>query len=333
MKKRIPAELIDRYLKGACSPEEESELHRWYNSFDNEPAPITSLNENQKISLKKRMLDKIKQQADMDEEGTQARVVKISRSYWYSVASIAALFILVLSFFIKNNYLNKEIAGTQVSVYVSVVNHSNKLVKHTFPDGSIAWMRPSTNIRYKRAFNSGALREVSMLGEAFYEVTRNPKKPFIIHSGNVDTKVLGTSFNVRCYSANSPAEVSVVTGKVMVSTHRGAEAKESVYLLPKERVVYNKEDKSLVKDFSVKQEMALWTKNTLSFNNIPMSSVVSVLRDKFQTNITIASPEINKYLLTADFTDANLPSVLEMLSKSLDITYAISEDGISMSKP
>ncbi len=333
MKKRIPTELIDRYLKGACSPEEEAELNRWYNSFDNEPVPIAGLNENQKISLKNRMLDKIKQQADIEDEGRQVPVVKISKPYWYSVASIAALFILVLSYFIKDSYFNTEAAGNQMSPYVSVVNHSNKLVKHTFPDGSIAWMRPSTNIRYKRAFNSGALREVSMLGEAFYEVTKNPKRPFIIHSGNVDTRVLGTSFNVRCYSANSRAEISVVTGKVMVSAHRGTEAKESVYLLPKQRAVYNKQDKSLVKDLSVKQEMALWNKNTLSFNNIPMSSVVSVLRDKFQTNITIASPEINKYLLTADFTDANLPSVLEMLSKSLDITYGISEDGISMSKP
>ena len=207
MKKRIPTELIDKYLKGVCSAEEQAELHRWYNSFDSEPGPTSFLNEDQKKSLKKRMLDKIKQQADIDDEGRRPPIVKISRHYWYSVASIAALFILALGFLIKNDYLHRGAVEHHISAYVSVVNQSDKLLKHTFPDGSTAWMRPSTRIRYKRNFTSDALREVSMLGEAFYEVVKNPKKPFIIHSGNVDTKVLGTSFMVKAFEEAKQARL------------------------------------------------------------------------------------------------------------------------------
>jgi transmembrane sensor len=150
----------------------------------------------------------------------------------------------------------------------------------------------------------------------------------------VFTKVLGTSFNVKCYRGDKAAEVSVVSGKVLV--YKAASGKKAladeVYLLPKQKVVAPVSDEHFVKKQETGSSMEIWQKNDLSFSNTPVSEVVVALNERFKTSIEIKDKQINEYQLTADFTDVNLPSVLELLSKSLGITYEIDNDKIRMSK-
>jgi len=326
--------LIDKYLKGECSPSEEEILHKWYDSFEGRPDPISAFDDDNKEVLRKRMLDRIKANARI-ETSTEATVKRLWSSSYSIAASVAAVLLIVFGAFLySQRSINERVSQTISSNEVFFKNTTKKLVKYTFPDGSIAWMRPSTIIRYKEDFNSAPVRKLQMIGEAFFEVTRNPQRPFIIQTGEVFTKVLGTSFNVKSYDGEKLTEVSVVTGKVLVYKEAaGNDGKKlEAFLLPKEKVLASVRAKKFVKLAETNKEMQIWQKNDLSFNNTPVKEVVAALNDRFKADIIIKDEEINNYQLSADFTDVNLPSALELLSKSLDVTYEINNAGITMSK-
>jgi len=333
MKQKVPSELINKYLKGECSPAEEKELHQWYNSFEDRPDTTTSISAAERAQLKQRMFEEIKQKAGIEADYSSHSIKKTFNLY-STIAGIAAMLVLAISavFYFNKSSLNKTEYAVQPQDE-RVINSTQKLVKHVFPDGSIAWMRPSTIISYKKGFNSSENREISMKGEAFFEIKRNPKRPFIVKTGEVYTKVLGTSFNVKSYKGDKTTEVSVVTGKVMVYTLSGREkdVKQEAFLLPKEKVIAAVTSR-FEKKSETNKDMDIWQKRSLSFNNVPVKEVVAALNERFKVAIEIKDPIINQYQLTADFTDVNLPSVLELLSKSLSITYEINNTGITMSK-
>ncbi|WP_207422184.1 FecR family protein [Desertivirga brevis] len=334
MKPKAPSELIDKFLKGKCSQEEEERLYRWYDSFENLSNPTTHYSEEEKARLREKMFGQIAAQLNIDPELYPRKKNAVSLLY-RTLAGVAAMLFLAISitFYFQQTSVTKK--GIVLPTYVSVKNSSRSLKKHVFPDGSIAWMRPFAQISYRKDYNSASSRDVTMQGEAFFEVAKNPKRPFIIKTGDVYTKVLGTSFNVRCNVGTEETEVSVVTGKVMVYTliPNTDNVKQRTFLLPKESVVASVAEVKLEKRAETNNAMSIWRKETLSFNNTPVKDVVKALNERFASKIQIKDSTINQYQLKADFTNVNLPSVLELLSKSLGITYEINESGITMSKP
>jgi ferric-dicitrate binding protein FerR (iron transport regulator) len=197
--------------------------------------------------------------------------------------------------------------------------------KLVLSDGSIVWLNPKSKVIYPHNFTS-TLRKVQMQGQAFFEVSPDPRRPFIIYSGNVITRVWGTSFRIRAYE-NIPVEVSVLTGKVSVQLQTKEDAE--LILLPQQTATYLKADDLLKKGIEEKTStMSIWQKETLTFDNEPIRDVIKVLNTQFKVNISTADEKLLDYVLKADFTDQSLPSILEMLRKSLNVENEISDDGI-----
>lgn len=333
MKPKAPSELIDKFLKGECDQKEVEKLYQWYDSFEYLSDPTSQISEKEKLRLKEKMFANIVSKADLVRENTSVSKTKTVRLY-IALAGVAAMFFLACSIVLYFQSTSATGNNTVISSYVSVKNTSGSLAKHVFPDGTIAWMHPSAQIEYRKDFNDGATRDVTMQGEAFFEVTKNPKRPFIIKTGAIYTKVLGTSFNVKSYPGMKQTEVSVVTGKVMVYTLSTSpdKVKQEAFLLPREKIIASVSEVKFEKRVETNAAMNIWQKENLSFNNTPVEDVVKALNKRFASNIQIKDPIINQYQLKADFTNVNLPSVLELLSKSLGITYEINENGITMSK-
>jgi ferric-dicitrate binding protein FerR (iron transport regulator) len=178
---------------------------------------------------------------------------------------------------------------------------------------------------YPHNFTS-TLRKVQMQGEAFFEVSPDPKRPFIIYSGNVITRVWGTSFRIRAYE-NIPFEVSVLTGKVSVQLQTRKDSE--LILLPQQTATYITASDLLKKGIEKKTSaMSIWHKETMTFDNEPIREVIKVLNAQFKVNISTADEKLLDYVLKADFNDQSLPSILEMLRKSLNVENEISDDGI-----
>src|SRR5690606_33837898 len=116
----------------------------------------------------------------------------------------------------------------------------------TLPDGTQVNLNYESQLKFPKVFE-GNIRKVELIGEAFFEVVKNDTMPFIVKTGDVETEVLGTSFNIRSYERGQTAEVSLVTGKVKIHYIDGSIKKESTHLSPGEQLSYNRNSGQTVK--------------------------------------------------------------------------------------
>jgi len=182
------------------------------------------------------------------------------------------------------------------------------------PDSSHVWLNAGTSIDYPRIFE-GNERNVSLAGEAFFEVMRDPAHPFVIRTGALHTRVVGTSFNIRAYPDDPSIAVSVVTGRVKVSS-----AKTSVDLLPDQQAVYGKSDYKLVAQaYPNAHAIAAWKEGKLQFRNRPLQEVIRTLERRYAVAIRVSESAKECPVLHADFDDTEpVGRILEMLAVSLN---------------
>jgi ferric-dicitrate binding protein FerR (iron transport regulator) len=314
--------LIKKYLKGNCNPEEIAAIHEWYDSFETEQDPADFITSQQQKELKFRLLTNIRRNvASLELKSTQTNKRKTVSRTLYLLSGVAAMLILTIGIFF---YVQKKSSFSDLGD-VHVVNMTKTIQKLVLSDGSIVWLNPKSKVIYPHNFTS-TLRKVQMQGEAFFEVSPDPKRPFIIYSGNVITRVWGTSFRIRAYE-NIPFELSVLTGKVSVQLQTRKDSE--LIVLPQQTATYLTASDLLKKGIEKKTSaMSIWHKETMTFDNEPIREVIKVLNAQFKVNISTADEKLLDYVLKADFNDQSLPSILEMLRKSLNVENEISDDGI-----
>jgi ferric-dicitrate binding protein FerR (iron transport regulator) len=186
------------------------------------------------------------------------------------------------------------------------------------PDGSLVSMEPGTVLDYPKAFN-GKTREVRLKGEAFFEITRDPKHPFVIHTQQISTTVLGTSFNVAAYAFREPSVV-VVTGKVKVQAEDNGT--QAVVLSPNQSVVYHSNTHALQKEEAPDDAVYCRQRREGKFiyRGIALEKVVEDLQRFYNTDIKIEEG-VKKCLFYGDFfTVEKLDKALNLIACSLNAT-------------
>ena len=189
-------------------------------------------------------------------------------------------------------------------------------------DGSVVWLKENSRLDYPETFAEG-VREVILVGEAFFDVSPDSQRPFIIRSSNFTTRVVGTTFKIKDYENEESQEVEVVTGKVIVSVRNftGNNVKELV-LKPNRKAVYFKKDNSLVEATSVQSGLQQsFTKSKLVFNEVPLKDIIAVLNVTHDVNITFANESMKRCILTADFTDETLDVSLAVISRTINAKF------------
>ncbi len=323
----ILRKLVEKYLNDECNPEEVQLINEWYNSFDKDQDITASLTPEQLEQLSQRLMSRIRKNIAVNLESDQVTVSNSlgSRKIIYMVAGIAAMVLLVMGVFLSRNN-DTILPMNSVSADIVISNTTKSIKKVILEDGSTVWLNPNSKIVHPRKFLA-ASRELRMHGEAFFEVKPDVKRPFIIYSDNMITRVWGTSFLVRSVDG-APEGVSVVTGKVSVRLQKQDDNSE-IMLMPDQKVTFLKADNVLKKEGEIKKSaIRIWQKATLSFDNIVLRDVLKTLNKKFGVNISTTNESLLNYSLTADFTDQSLPAILEMLEKSLNLKYEINENQI-----
>ncbi len=191
----------------------------------------------------------------------------------------------------------------------------------TLPDGSHVWLNAESTIRFKVPFDQTS-REVSLVGEAFFDVQKNPKVPFLVKSGNVGIKVLGTRFNCKAYEDEYNLEVVLAEGKVSLSTN-GDESAEALIMKPGDRVVFDKISNQTTLTNGKVDKYIDWHNGKLVFDETPMPEVATQLGRWFGVEIVINDPKIENYKLTTTFENESLHQILELikLSSPVEVTY------------
>jgi transmembrane sensor len=346
LKKEEAQELLKKYRLGQCTKKELEIINHWYQSFDNDEVDLEFTNGSSLNDLRKLMHSNILGRIDHAEEKTgilqyQKKPVKETRFLnFQNLKRIAAVLIVGVGlafFFSEQNH-------TVVKTVKTVVKEEGSLAEKIKPkemppstiylsDGSVVWLKGESRLEYPKSF-TGATREVTLIGEAFFDVAKDQEKPFIIHSGNLTTRVLGTSFNIKAYENDESEEIAVVTGKVSVSVkENNSDQVKEVVLQPKQKAIYFKKDNSLI-EASGAEETQTYTsiaKTKLAFNETSLEDIIKVLNAAHDVNISVAKESMKNCIITADLTNETLEISIEILSKATNAEYTINEKDILLS--
>lgn len=241
-------------------------------------------------------------------DGIQLRIVKKKtiNPYLKYMAAASILFLVGLGFFFKPGIA----AEKQLSFKTSSIPKSIKL-----SDGSKIYLAANSSFQYPEKFNGGE-RKVSLLkGNAFFEIAKDKKHPFIITSGEIKTRVVGTSFHIQM--SKSKCEVIVVTGKVNV-TSKG----QSVDLVPNEEALF--QSQKLTKLVADKSYLVNWYSTDITLNQTTLRQVISVLQYKYGVSFHYDNEQVLATPLTVFIKkDATLENVLEQINYITNLKFKV----------
>ncbi len=351
MKENIPTEIIEKYLTGNCSDTERIMVEQWYAGKEQENDFISGLPASQKEYIKNNLLSQIKKNIkEIEQEpvspSADAKIIQMpavatkNNSWAFYAVKVAAVLVMVLGMgLIGIDYWSEPAPAIAVEAPAVFQNEKKLVKKITLQDGSRVWLQENSTLTVADDFNQNQ-RRVTLVGEAFFEVAKDKNRPFEICSGKVKTRVLGTSFNIKAYEKDATVEVSVVTGRVSVLMPEGGKkasdyagqkvkAQAPIILLPNQKVTYSKNKENQVeKETSVNGRRIVWAKASLSFTDTPIRQVVQTLNRNFATDIKLANVNLNNCSIQGDFTNQNLPEILEIICKTIEADYEHYKDQI-----
>ncbi len=328
--KNIDIDLIARHLSGESSATEEEELKRW---LAVDPENTRLLDQYSSVWEK---LGRIKSVAGIDLDAEwhvlESRMDEIekvvtlqpgrkrSASYYIGRIAVAAMLAVILTFtgiYTVNRLGYKTLA---------TMDQTEELM---LPDGSTVTLNHFSSLKYPRRF-SGEIRSIELEGEGFFEVERDPDRPFVINTRDVDIKVLGTSFNVNAYSENAAVEVIVKTGEVAVTKH--GEIPETIILKPGNKGVYKKTEETLEITQKIDKNYLAWKTKSFVFEDQTLLDVSEQLSKVYQAEIIIDSDSLKDARITTTFNDQSLDAILNVLSATLDLDVRKSNGQIILSE-
>lgn len=324
MSKLTPSsQILKRYLANDCSDDERKMVDDWYASMHHHSDEVFS--EDDQKALFSRIEDQI-----VVEENHLVIHHRTKSRWWKYAGGIAAALLLSLGIHFYN--LPQKTHDSIAEMQVQIKNDLNKILRYELPDKSIIWLQPGSSIEHPRSFEASANRQIKFNGEAFFDITKNPKQPFVIESGKMKTVVLGTSFNIKAHQNDAEYQVSVVTGKVSVSAMTEGKEAETILLQPQQRAVFQTTTNDLTFHTieNKKSNIEHWQPVSLTFDDAPLGDIVTRLQKTFGTKISLANPAMANCVLKVDFNQQNLPEILEMLNTLLGSTYELREDNITL---
>lgn len=246
-----------------------------------------------------------------------------SHQFVKKLQKIAA--ILILPLLIYSSYLTiQQISNSNLTSDSSIqkVKTSTGLISElTLPDGTHVWLNSESTLEYPMNFSK--VREVKLQGEAFFDVTKDQNRPFVVNTGKINVEVLGTSFDVVSYSEDSQTEVALKSGKVKLFAGEYEHKTELGFLTPDQRATYDHTSRELnIKNVSIEKYHA-WKDGIIMFDDDPMVEVTRKLSRWFNVDFILESPELRDYVYRATFKNESLDQVLELLKISAPIDFEI----------
>ena len=213
-----------------------------------------------------------------------------TRRLFLQYMKYAAAVVLGIGVSLSTLYLTNQENLSTVGNYKLVTSKGEKSYLQ-LPDGTRVWLNSCTTLEYAENYGHSN-RSIYLDGEAYFEVSKNPKKPFRVKANGVTIRVLGTHFNVNAYAADSLVETTLLEGSVSVSNN--ANGKQMI-LKPNETAIYRKSTGILSMHINANAQNEIsWREGVLSFNDISMGEIARQLSHHFNVTIQIKA---NSYVI------------------------------------
>lgn len=331
MNRKIPWELIAKYLSGECSEEEIENLKQWiesspknkhiFNQFESVWRKYGNLHFDFKPNVEK-ALNKINDQLKYhQEEFIPKEKLHFTYSHFMRYSKrIAAIFIFFLGLYLLYSQLIVKDKQTLVEV---IIPHEEKR-SLTLDDSSKVWLNSSSRFEYPEKFQNDK-REVFLEGEAFFEINQLPRKDFIINTIASVINVKGTSFNVRAKPGENNEIITVTEGEVSLSSKK-LRNRQTIILEAGYEGINHKSQNLITKEKNDDLNYLAWKTGILEFNNTSLESVINVLQEIYEVSFEIGDKEILEYIFTGRFKNADLVTIIEAMALSMNLSINYSED-------
>ncbi len=306
--------LLHKYLKGNATEEERIFVEKYYNLFQNDPGVLNTLGTDEKKAFKNNLRDDIWRNIfKVAPQGEKAKLIN------YRYVKLAAAAVLVTAFISSLYFLQQN--STTKSTNTITKNEKIEPKKNRvifLPDGSTVILSHGSKLNYPSTFDDMVTREVYLEGQAFFDIRHNKLRPFIVHTGNLQTKVLGTAFNIKAMPGEDDIVVTVKRGSVSVND----QDKVLGIITPNQQITYAKSKvKSLVQ--TVKNESYLiWKQEDLLIDNLTISEAARLMEDRYNVKIIINNPEVESSRFTTTFSkNATLEETLNSICVFNGLVY------------
>lgn len=324
--------LIKKYLDGQCSPEElkqvrailkKDDAQKFFDQiWDEEWAHQIDPQQNNATSQQQQRWKQMLDQRIFDDASVPSPAIKpfYQRSQFWRYAAVWAVVILGIAFWQVSS--KKETVVEQAIAFSEMQNPKGQRTHIILPDSSSVYLGAMSKIRFAKKF-TGNIREVVLEGEAFFEVTKNPLKPFIIRTGNISTKVLGTSFKIDAF-AGKPIKVLVSTGKVRVDRHVNHQIQPIAMLLPGEMVTWNESTSKKVLANVAVTDVKSWKDGKLHFDETKLTDIAQILERWYNVEIDIVNQSLANRLIKVNLTtNISIAKIMDILSMAGGFRYQI----------
>ena len=302
--------LFKKYIDNTASADEQKVLNDWISTdeglqqwfeeqLDNSPEAMD--NEKQAV-----LLEKIHEKTG----------VKVKPTFvlprWVKTAAAAVLILLTVG----NVVLYLSDRKPAKAQYAEIGALRGQKASLTLPDGTRVTLNSESTLKYSTAYNQSE-RTVELVGEAFFEVAKNQKIPFMVKAGNLAVEAKGTAFNVKAYPDENYISTTLTEGIVEVKT-----PEEMIAMRPNERVEYDKSGNKLKKLTLTDATGSIgWLHDELSFENATLEEVVASFSRIYNVDIRFASESIKEQRFTGKINNNSLLSVLRIISLTSPIRF------------
>lgn len=364
--------ILGKKLSGEASPEELQELEQMLRLHPELHYPVQNITDlwrlKKKInreetleSLQKHLSRMGEQEGEMPsftvsgiEEGLTPGMLRRNRKSLLYAA--AAILLFTISYYLFSNQpaakeniaLKQEVsspnavAGSKNEVSTRAGSHS----KVVLPDGSSVWLNAGSKLEYDKNFDK-EIREVALEGEAYFDVTKDPSRPFVIHTQKFNIKVLGTAFNVKSYKGDKSSETSLIHGSIEVTMKDHPEQK--IMLKPADKLVVLNDDMQLISPDKkgAKQPQVVmskinyfdssiietsWVENRLIFRNEAFAELAVDMERKYGMRFRFENEEAKLLTFDGNFKNETVNQALQALQLANYFSYTIENETIVITK-
>lgn len=324
-------ELLHRLIAGSTTEEENRQLMEWFRQCASKEeffmlfkTAWEESSDEMPRDIQERMYRQLNH--NLDKEKKQIKVVSMlphfSWKIWQRVA--VACIIIVLSLVNYNmNHRQKQLSTQNFMVLAE----KGQRAFVTLPDSTKVWLNSDTKISYPADYGMKE-RNVTLVGEAYFEVAKNPNKRFIVEAKGMQVEALGTAFNINAYRDDNKIIASLFSGSVRVSYNDHV-----AILKPHESVKVDLLAKSFFqyKDGDM-QDIALWRENEITFNGESLEEITRIINRLYNTTIYIEDESLKKECYIGTIRNNSLENFIDIINLTTPVVYEYKGDTVFLKR-
>ncbi|MCG6190679.1 FecR family protein [Maribellus maritimus] len=248
------------------------------------------------------------------------------------VYKIAAILVIPITFAISFYFLEqKPSAGDEQTQICEIAAPKGHVSKCILPDGSEVWINTNSSIIYHTNSFNKRVREVELNGEAYFEVTKNNAKPFMVKTEIANINVTGTSFNVKAYPKEKVFETVLAEGSIEMELNN--QSHQKVKLVPGERAIYEENKKGISIEKTEADFYTSWRNGEILFKDATLNDLIKELERIYDIKFHLKNPSLGEFRFRGMFSyNANLIEALEKIKRTAGINYYIENKEVWLTK-